>query len=142
VTLEDFQGSGELALFGEDWGRWSGMFTEGASVYVTAKVQPRFQFSDIMQLKVQNIEYLQTIKERAIDRITISLTTDLLDDQVVTELGELIAANPGKTKLFFQLHDSSGKHHVLLRSTTKAVDVKSELIHYIEQTQALDYKIN
>ena len=142
VTLEDFKGSGELALFGEEWGRWSGMFTDGASVYITAKVQPRFQYSEIMGLKVQNIEYLQTVKDKAIDRITISLTTDLLDDQVVTELGELIAEHPGSTKLFFQLHDSTGKNHVLLRSTTKSVDVKSKLIQYIEQTDALDYKIN
>ena len=142
VTLEDFNGSGELALFGEEWGRWSGMFTEGASVYITAKVKPRFQYSDIMQLKVQNIEYLQSIKDRAIDRITISLTTDLLDDRIVTELGELINENPGTTKLFFQLHDSTGNHHVLLRSTTKEIDVKSTLVHFIEQTPALDYKIN
>ena len=142
VTLEDFNGSGELALFGEEWGRWSGMFTEGASVYITAKVKPRFQYSDIMQLKVQNIEYLQSIKDRAIDRITISLTTDLLDDRIVTELGELINENPGTTKLFFQLHDSTGKHHVLLRSTTKEIDIKSTLVHFIEQTPALDYKIN
>ena len=142
VTLEDFNGSGELALFGEDWGRWSGMFTEGASVYVTAKVQPRFQFSDIMQLKVQNIEYLQTIKDKAIDRITISMTTDLLDDQLVMELSELIAETPGQTKLFFQLHDTTGKKHVLLRSTTKSIDVRSSLIQFIERSDALDYKIN
>ncbi len=142
VTLEDFIGSGELAMFGEEWGRWSGMFTEGASVYVTAKVQPRFQYSDIMGLKIQNIEYLQTVKDKAIDRITISLTTELLNDQIVTELGELIAENPGTTKLFFQLHDVTGKNHVLLRSTSKTIDVKSSLIQYIEQTDALDYKIN
>ena len=37
VTVEDFEGSGEIPLFGQDWGRWNGMFTEGASVYVTAK---------------------------------------------------------------------------------------------------------
>ena len=142
VTLEDFQGSGELALFGEDWGRWSGMFTEGASVYITAKVQPRFQYSDIMSLRVQNIEYLQTVKDKAIDRITISMTTDMLNDQIVMELSELITENPGKTDLFIQLHDSTGKKHVLLRSTSKSIDVKSNLIQFIEQTPALDYKIN
>ena len=142
VTMEDFQGSAELALFGEDWAKYSGWMTEGASIYVTAKVQPRFQYSDIMQLKVQNIEYLQAIKDRAIDRITISLTTDLLNEQVVMELTELIDSHPGSTKLFFQLHDSSGKHHVLLRSTAKQVDVKRSLIQFIEATEALDYKIN
>ena len=142
VTLEDFNGSGELALFGEDWGRWSGMFTEGASVYITAKVQPRFQYSDLMQLKVQNIEYLQTIKEKAIDKITISLTTDLLNDEIVMELNELLTSSPGKTQLYFLLHDSAGKKHVLLRSETKTIDVRNNLIQYIEKTDALSYKIN
>ncbi|MBR1881249.1 MAG: DNA polymerase III subunit alpha [Prevotella sp.] len=144
VTLEDFVGSGELALFGEAWGDKSGFFTVGASVYVTGKVKPRFSYNPDApkDLGITGVEFLQTIKERAIDRITISLTSDLLDDQIVAELGELIEAHPGKTKLFFQLHDLTGKNHVLLKSTSKMVDVKSELIQYIEQSPALDYKIN
>jgi DNA polymerase-3 subunit alpha len=118
------------------------MFGIGSPVYVTAKMQPRFQHSDLMELKVQDVEFLQAIKAKAIDRITISLAIDLLDDQIVTELGELINSNPGKTKVFFQLIDGTGKHHVLLRSTTKTVDVKSVLVNFIDHTPALDYKIN
>ena len=142
ITIEDFEGSGELALFGHDWGQWNGMFTEGASVYVTGKLRPRFQNSDQLELKVSDVQYLQDIKERAIDRITISLTTDLLNDQIVAELSELVAECPGKTKLFFQLRDSAGRHHVLLRSKRSMVDVRHQLIDYIERTEALDYKIN
>ena len=143
VTIEDFDGAGELALFGQDWGRWNGMFTEGATVFVTAKVRPRFQNSNQLDLKVTNIEYLQEVKDKAIDRITISLTTDLLNDQIVAELGELVAESPGKTKLFFQLRDSQGKHHVLLRSKKHLVDVRHQLIDYINQHKdTLDYKIN
>ena len=142
VTIEDFEGSGELALFGEDWGRFSGMLPEGASVYVTAKLRPRFQNSNMMELKVQNVEYLPTVKERAVDRITISMITDRLDDQIVADLSELINSSPGKTKLFFQLRDSKGANHVLLRSKTHAVDVRHTLIDYIEKHDMLDYKIN
>ncbi len=142
VTVEDFEGGGELGLFGKDWGDRSGMFTVGSAVYVTAKVQSRFQYSDQLELKVQDVQYLQTVKENAIDRLTITMATDLLDEQVVADLGELIVSNPGKTKLYIQLVDSSGKHHVLMRSTSKFVDVKNSLVHYIEQTPALDYKIN
>ena len=142
ITLEDFNGSGELVLFGEDWLNLNGKFIEGAAVYVTGKMAARFYNSDQKELKITNVELLQSVKEKAIDRITISLTTDLLDDQVVTELSELIDESPGTTKIFFQLHDSMGKNHVLLRSTTKFVDVRSKLIQYIEQAEALDYKIN
>ena len=142
VTIEDFESSGELALFGDDWGRWNGMFTEGASVYLTAKLQPRFMNSNQMELKVQNVEYLQRVKEKALDRITISMVADRLDEQVVADLNEIISSNPGKTKLFFQLRDSKGKNHVLLRSKAEGVDVRHVLIDYIESHDILDYQIN
>ena len=144
VTIEDFEGSGELALFGEAWGDKSGFFSVGASIYVTAKLKPRFQFQENSpkDLKVMTVEYLQTVKDKAIDRITISMNTDLLNEQVVAELQEFIGEHPGKTKLFFQLRDSQGKHHVLLRSTLHDIDVRHSLIDYIEHQQALDYKIN
>ena len=142
VTIEDFEGSGELAMFGEEWGRWSGMFKEGCAVYINAKCQQRFRDSKFYDLKVQRIEYLQTVKDKAIDRITISMLADGLTSQVVDELNAIICDNPGSTKLFFQLHDANGKNHVLLRSRSRSVDVKQGLIDFIEQTPALDYKIN
>ena len=142
ITVEDFEGSGEIPLFGQDWGRWNGMFTEGASVYVTAKLQPRFMHSNQMEFKVQNVEYLQRVKEKAVERITISMNTDLLDNQVVADLNEIIHSNPGKTQLFFQLRDSRGINHVLLRSKTCGVDVRHTLIDYIDKADGLDYHIN
>ena len=142
ITLEDFEGSGELVLFGDDWLNLNGKFIEGVAVYVTGKMQARFYNSEQKELKVTNVQLLQDVKEKAIDRITISLTTDLLNDQIVTELGELIQQHPGVTKLFFQLHDSTGKNNVLLRSTGTTVDVKRSLLLYIEQNEGLDYRIN
>ena len=142
ITLEDFDGSGELVLFGNDWLNLNGKFIEGAAVYVTGKMTQRFYNSEQKELKVTNVELLQSVKEKAIDRITISMTADLLDDEVVMELSELINETPGSTKLFFQLHDLTGKHHVLLRSTSNSIDVRSNLIQFIERTEALDYKIN
>ena len=142
ITLEDFEGSGELVLFGEDWLNLNGKFIEGAAVYVTGKMASRFYNSDSKELKVTNVELLQTVKEKAIDSITITLVSDLLDTKLVAELGELIDENPGNTKLFFQLRDSSGKKHVLLRSGNKRVDVRHTLIDFIDSQESMDYKIN
>ena len=145
VTLEDFDGSGELTLFGDDWLALNGKFIEGAAVYITGKMQPRFRGSEQKELKVGNVELLQTVKEKAVDRITISLITDkeLLDEKIVTELSEIISDCPGKTKLFFQLRDSLGKHHVLLRSQKGGVDVRHTLLDFIEShKEVMDYKIN
>ena len=142
ITLEDFTGSGELVLFGDDWLNLNGKFMEGAAVYVTGKMQSRFYNNDQKELKVTNVELLQTVKEKAIERITISMNTDKLEDQIVADLGEIIASNPGNTQLYFLLHDSTGKKHVLLRSNSKTVNLRYDLIQYIEQNEALEYKIN
>ena len=37
VTIEDFNGSGRLALFGEDWAKWQGMLQEGYPILVRGK---------------------------------------------------------------------------------------------------------
>ena len=144
VTIEDFEGSGELFMMGEEWGQRAGMFSIGASVYVTGKVKSRFMYNDNgpKDLKIGGVEFLQTIKEKAIDRITISLLTDQLNDTIVADLTEIINDNPGKTKLFFQLRDSAGNHHVLLRSKREGIDVKNQLISYIESHEGLAYSIN
>ena len=146
INLEDFEGSGELVLFGEDWLNLNGKFIEGAAVYITGKMASRFHNNDQKELKVTNVELLQSLKERAIDRITISMNTDLLDKElmsgVVADLNEIIFRNPGKTQLFFQLRDSRGANHVLLRSKTCGVDVRHTLIDYIEKVDGLDYRIN
>ena len=144
VTIEDFEGSGEIFMMGEEWGQRAGMFSIGASVYVTGKVKSRYQYNDKgpKDLKIGGVEFLQTIKEKAIDRITIQLLTDKVDDTVVNDLTEIINENPGKTKLFFQLRDMTNKHHVLLRSRREGIDVKNQLIDYIETHDGLAYSIN
>ena len=142
VTLEDFEGSGELAIFGDDWFNLSSKFPIGGAVFITGKMKSRFYNSDQKELKIVNVELLQSVKEKAIERITISLTAELLDDQIVTELNEIITHHPGNTELYFQVRDSTGKRHVLLHSKRKTIDVRHSLIDYIERTEALDYKIN
>lgn len=142
IKLEDFSGGGELALWSEDWGRWNGMFQQDCILYITATLKQRYRDSDFYDLKIQNVEYMQTVKEKAIDKITISINTDLLNSQIVEELAELTEESPGKTRLFFLLHDSIGKHRVDLRSMSRTIDVKTSLLSYIKENEALDYKIN
>jgi DNA polymerase-3 subunit alpha len=94
---------------------------------------------------VTNIELLQDVKEKAVSRITISLVADQLGEQgeqIVADLSELISSHPGKTQLFFQVRDSKGSNHVLLRSKRGGVDVRHTLIEYIEKHDMLDYHIN
>ncbi len=142
ITMEDYHGSGELALFGEEWPRWSSWFTDGASLCISGKLQQRWRDSNQKEFRIQKIEFLQTVKEEAIDHITISMTTELLNEQIVSELSGMLEDCPGKTKLFFRLHDAQGKHDVLMESHRPSIDVRLPLLYFIDQTEGMEYHIN
>jgi len=95
-----------------------------------------------MDLKVTQVEYLQTVKDRAIDRVTFILDATVLNAQMVQELSELIDESPGQTKIFFQLATPGGKQQVLLRSSRRTVDLKPSLLQYVEQQEGMNYRIN
>lgn len=142
VKLEDFEGAGELALFGEEWGRWNGMLTKGCTVMVTLKCVKRFRDSKFYDLRIQGIEYLQTVKDKRVNRITIDVPSDSVDDTVVTDITTLLSDHPGTTEVFFQIEDASSKRKVLLRAGKLRVDVSHELVSYINRNPKMSYHIN
>ncbi len=142
VTIEDFSGSGEMAFFGEDWGRWRGMLEEGYSVYVTAKCAPRWRDSNQLEFHVTDIQYLQTVKEKRIEKMTIMMEAQSIDEEIVSDLTSLISDNPGPTQLYFQIHHPESSTPIMLRSKTANINVKRELISYIESHPNMGYRIN
>ena len=140
VTIEDFEGSGELALFGEEWAKWRGMLTEACTIYVTAKAVPKYRGSNIIDIRIGDIQFLQTVKEKAIERLTVIINTDTIDTEKVSNLAAAIDDSPGETSLYIQLHDTSG--NIQLRSKAKKVEVGHSLIQFIEETDGMNYFIN
>ncbi len=142
VTIEDFNGSGELALFGEEWGKWRGMLVESSTVYITAKMAPRFRGSNLYEMRIGDIQYMHTVKEKSIDKMTIVLNSDRINSQMVTDLATLVTENPGETALYFQIHDAGGRGTIQLRSKARKVELTHQLMLFIEQNEGINYYIN
>lgn len=142
VTIEDFDGSGELALFGEEWGKWKGMLTEGCTVMLKAQFVERFRGSNLKEMRITDIQYLQTVKDYQIEKLTVSLDAEKLDDTTVSDLVTIIKDSPGNTQLYFQITDSNATRPFTVRSCSDKIEIKKELISFIKEKEALDYKIN
>ena len=142
VTIEDFNGPGELALFGEEWGRWNGRLTEGCSVFVTAKCSKKYQNSQYYSLIISNIEYLQTVKDNRIERFTISINSDVINDVTVDDILSMITDTEGRTKLYINLHDEQSGANILLFARSQGIEVKKNLVDYITETQGMSYTVN
>ena len=142
ITIEDFDGSGELALFGEEWGQWKGMLAQGCSVFIKASCTKRFRDSKFYEVKIASIKYLQTAKNEMLDKITITMDADSVDETTVTDLMTIVRANPGNTPLYLQLRNAEERRTVTLRSRNTKIDVKRSLLNFIKENPALEYYIN
>lgn len=143
VTIEDFEGAGELALFNDEWVKWQHMFKEGYTVYVTAKCVQRFRDNaDILDIRIQSVDFLSDVKDKYIEKLTIAVNTSVLDETQMNDLATVVKNNPGRIPLYFQVYDAERKRDVLLASRGNEVDVNASLISYIESCPALTYMLN
>lgn len=142
VTIEDFEGSGELAFFGEEWGRWKGMLVEGSTVFITAKCVQRYRDSNYYDLKIADIQYLQTVKDQRIEKFTITMDSTSIDETVVDDISTMLRNSPGSTQLYFQINDVTSNSYVLLRSKMGPISLKHKFMTYIEANPEMSYHVN
>lgn len=142
VSLEDYQGSGKLKLFGEEWGRWQSRMIVGSVIYVTAKCVRRFQNSDSFRLNILNVEYMQTVKERKIEKFTVVADSDKFTDEVVDDILSMLTDCKGDTQLFFRIYDREHNSAITLRSRNTSVTVPAALVNYLDNQPDLSYVVN
>ena len=142
VTIEDFEGPGEIALFGEDWGKWSGMLTENCSVYITGKCDKRYATSNNYYFNINSIEYLQTVKSERVSRFTINVNGNDIDTAMVNDILTTMGDKPGKTELYFNIKDDENNTNILLKSSARPIEVSKELVNYVDQHEKLSYSVN
>ena len=142
VTVEDYEGSGEIALFGEEWGRWRGMFAVGSSVYVSARCVQKYPNSSFVDFSIGDIQYLQTVKEQRVERFTIVMNAENLDQVVANDITTIAkeCAN-GRTQLYIQLLDAN-HDSVLLQSRAREISVSAKLVEYVEDHSFMSYLVN
>jgi len=142
VTMEDFTGAYELALFGQDWPTWGSYMDVGNTLYITAKCQPRQWDPSKLDFRIGRIDFLADVKDTLVERITISVALDALDEDIVLSLSDIVKECPGNTDLYFHILDPLGQMNLTMQSKLAKVSVKKDLISYIQSKPVLSYKIN
>ena len=140
VTIEDYEGSGELPLFGDMWAKWGNYMSEGYTIYVSASVQPD-RFSGRLRLQINRIDFLSDMRDKAIHSLTISFLLEDLDDEFVFTLSDYAKANPGQAQLIFNIHQVSHNANIQTVATNHRIAVTPQLIDLLEKTPNITYQI-
>ena len=142
AKVEDYSGTAEFAFFGNEWVEKKNFFAEGMFLFMHGKCQSRQWKQEEWEVKINNIELLSEVKDRLIEKLTVTAPLSAVNDEMIMELSSLVKENPGNAELYFYIRDEDGQMYVNLMSRTMKISVRKDIVNYLKSQPLLDYKIN
>jgi len=145
-TLEDYNESYELRIFGEEYLKFRHFLMINSFVHVRAYVRegwvnrdtgkkgdPRLQFNDFKQL--------QDVMDAFAKKLTIKLNIDRLQEQRIKTLKDTLTLHKGDHPISFVIYEMQEEIKLKLSSRKQKVKINSELLSELEAHE-IHYKLN
>ena len=140
-TVEDYSGSFEMTLFGEDYINFRNYFDAGQFVFIKGRYQGNWR-GDRYELKVQQVRLLSSLMEENAKSVTITVALQGINDDMITKLRRLCKQHPGQMALKMQIIDMEDKSEVQLSSIQYRLAPTKKVFDTLEGIEGLKYKLN
>lgn len=134
LKVQDYTGSAEFRLFGQDYIDFHNYGVSGTPIYIKGTYTRRFQNSEV-RFKINSIRLLQEMKGQVAGGITINVTADTLSDTLQGVLSEHIkSTNENMMPLRFRVADPQTSRNITLESQLR-IPLNKELIDKLENLE-------
>lgn len=145
-TLEDYEGSHEFFLFGEDYVKYKAYLEPGFFVFVRGTVKPRWNQADSMEFKISTMQLLSEVREKMLKNLTITISLSEISDDFIDRLYGILDENHQKQKgtcsIKLQVIDKDENLMVDLPSRKLRISPDNELLDTISKDLNVTYKLN
>ncbi|MBW6480607.1 MAG: DNA polymerase III subunit alpha, partial [Bacteroidales bacterium] len=140
-VIEDYNDSIQLALFSEDYLKVKYFLEKDNFVFVKAQIQPRFNNSDQLEVKVKSMMLLSDLAEKKASDLLLEIPVSEINPEFLDFLKTNISEHKGKCRLKIKLRDDIEKISVDMLSRK----IKIEPVGFLNtllKKHDLTYKLN
>ncbi|MGR3809667.1 DNA polymerase III subunit alpha [Jiulongibacter sp. NS-SX5] len=130
--MEDYEGSMEIALFGNDHISFSNYLMEGQFLFIRGKVQTRWSGNDI-EFKPIEMQLLADVKDKRFKEVNLKLELTDINEKMIHELQELSGNHPGNFELRFNIYDSDERLDLQLFSRNTKIDINKSIFKELQE---------
>jgi len=153
LTIEDYDGAFEFALFGSNYIDFSKYMIKDLYLMIYATVQEKgadrkYQMNNgdkSPELKIQKIEILNDIRDKLVDKLTLTMPLDHIDEVFATDMSDMILRKKGNINIYFNVYDQITQSKVKLFSRQYRVQVDKEFFKMLKKYRddgKLDFQVN
>ena len=133
-TMEDYDGSYEFTLFGEDYKNFRPYLFPNYFLFIKGRVQPRpYRDNGELEFKIKSMVQLSDVRDTLIKEIYLSIDVEDIDDELIASLTKVVKANKGKTILRLTVVSRRDDVALNLYSRRHKVALTQEFIDYLEK---------
>ncbi len=140
LKIQDFKGTLEIALFGEDYIQFKNYMNEGEAIYISGTYKTRWKGSEYA-LKISKIQLLDTVGKNKTESVTVTININKITDQLIMELENLCLEYKGDHKFRVIFIDQFNKIKMDMTSQNQKVNADSIFVAKLEKL-GLKYKLN
>lgn len=142
MTLEDYTGKFEFALWSEDFLRFTNYFKTGLCLYVNGAFKPKRFNENEYEFKVVSMQLLQEVKRTHTRKVGLLTQPQHVTPQIIDFLVDNAEKHPGKCEVHFQLIDHQEDLTVKLHTFNRHIEMNDELAHFLDIQPDIDIYID
>jgi DNA polymerase-3 subunit alpha len=140
--IEDYKGSVEMLLGGEDCVKFKNYLEVGRFLYIKGKIQNRWKQEDQFEFKISSIQLLTEIRDKMCRKIRINLTLDQIDAEFIALLNETFSNNPGPCPVNMTVKDPESHLEVEMVLRNYRVAPTNELFRTLDNFPGVKFYLN
>ncbi|HWY11803.1 MAG TPA: DNA polymerase III subunit alpha, partial [Bacteroidia bacterium] len=142
IVLEDYHGAIDIMLFGKDFVEFQKFMVPQLFIFVKGKVQERYNQPGSLEFKIQKIELLDEVKQKAFSNLKVKIELSKLTDELITDLENLFKQYNGKSNVEFFVEDVNENMSVKLHSKGIKVAISNDLLFELDRLGSVTCELN
>ena len=131
LSIEDYTGKTELALFGEDYQRYKQYLDLGRSVLATGTFKAPWKEGAAYEFKISTMTLLETAKQTMTKNVEINIKPAAISKDFVDFITQNIKRHPGKSSLRFNVYEPEEDLNVSLFSSEKGFSMNDDMAEFL-----------
>ncbi|MCJ8165123.1 DNA polymerase III subunit alpha [Pontibacter sp. E15-1] len=123
-SIEDYDSTMQMALFGEDYVKFSPYLKTGLYLFIRGKVQLRYKTEDQWELKPTNIQLLGDVMDKMAQGVQLNINMQHFTPNLAEALETAITESAGQKRLEITLHVPEEKLVLPMYSRKYRIDPK------------------
>ena len=140
-TVEDYEGTLDLALFGEDCLKNQHLLQEGTFVHITGSVLTRYNQEDMWELRPRKLSLLSEILEKRSKALVLNLAITKASELLALQLEKVITQYPGQYPLKVTIAAPEEAMEVMLQSRSHRINLTNAFFDALSHIEGVSYQL-